>query len=245
MLEPAHLALKPDLVVPAYRTEVVITIPNPRHRIIHVLNVHFVDRESFLADLAHAENHALTEQVSERRYAAFLADLERFQAEQTTVLETCVQDFGVDRVLVEGWTVEDIRLLRLIAETLWRGDFAPVPNSPDDPLRFRWLEFGPSAQLWALGRIPTIEAAESQALLDAASPFDAKGNFRGLLVDAQEEHEDFIVGRLLESGPVGLVVLGGAHHLGDNIRRIGGRTCEYVRVRAGGYDEMCHRYDLE
>jgi hypothetical protein len=54
MGEPAHLALGPDLVVPAFHTEIAITVPNPTHRIVHVLNVHFVDCESFLADLAHA-----------------------------------------------------------------------------------------------------------------------------------------------------------------------------------------------
>jgi hypothetical protein len=70
--------------------------------------------------------------------------------------------------------------------------------------------------------------------------------YRGFLVDAQEER-----GKISSSddcwraGRVSHVVLGGAHHLGDNIRRLAGESYEYVRVRARTYDEHCRRYGLD
>ena len=100
--EPARPAPAPQPVVPVFRTETEITVPNPTHRIVHVLNVHFVDHDSFLADLAHALGRSLTEHESKLAYNSFVTDLERFQAEQAAVLESCLQDFGVDHVFVEG-----------------------------------------------------------------------------------------------------------------------------------------------
>ena len=76
---------------------------------------------------------------------------------------------------------------------LWRHDGGPAPKTADEPLRFRRLEFGPAARLWAEERIAAIEPAESQALLAAASPFDADGNLRGLTVETREAREDYIV----------------------------------------------------
>ena len=197
--EPARPAPAPQSVVPAFRTETEIAAPNPTHRIVHILNVHFVDRHSFIAELAHTSGRSLTEHESELAYNSFVTDLERFQAEQAAVLESCLRDFGVDRVFIEGWTVEDAELFRLIAKVLWRHDDGPVPGPADDLLRFRRLEFGPAARLWAEGRIAAIEPAESQALLAAASPFDADGNFRGLTVETRVAREDYIVRRLLET----------------------------------------------
>ena len=140
---------------------------------------------------------------------------------------------------LEGWTIEDSGLFRLIAGMLWR------PEADAAALRERRPEFGAAARLWATGRIAEIEAAESPALLEAASPFDADGNFRELSVDAQEAREDFIVRRLLESEGTAVVVLGGAHDLTSNIRTFAGQPCEYVRIRSPGYDSMCRQYRLE
>jgi len=212
--------------------------PQPTHFIVHVLNVHFVDRESFIADAMAAEG--LSSDEAERQYVEFLADLEAFQDEQAELLQSTLREWRIDRVYVEGWTDEAAWVFRLIARALWRRDAAD-----NQGLRSKRLEFGPAAQLFATGRLGEIEPVESQTLFDAANPFDADGEFRGLSTAAQEAREDYIVGRLLEGGPVTLVLLGGAHDLRDNIERLAGGTCEYVRVRSPGYDAISRRYGSE
>ncbi len=43
---------------------------------------------------------------------------------------------------------------------------------------------------------------------------------------------------LLKDGTFGLMILGGDHDLSENVRRLGGGRCEYVRVTMGRYRDV-------
>jgi len=47
---------------------------------------------------------------------------------------------------------------------------------------------------------------------------------------AAEPRQDAQVRAIIEGGPLALVILGGAHDLTDNVRKLAGRAGEYVRV---------------
>ena len=76
------------------------------------------------------------------------------------------------------------------------------------------------------GSMPTIEGlealpAESVEALLQASPVTPDGKIE-FNADTMEKREDAIVRRLLDSGPVVIVILGGGHDLADNIERLSG-----------------------
>jgi hypothetical protein len=50
--------------------------------------------------------------------------------------------------------------------------------------------------------------------------------------------QDTQVNGVLEKGAFGLIVLGGAHDLSDNVRRLGQGRCEYIRVTTRRFKEF-------
>ena len=55
------------------------------------------------------------------------------------------------------------------------------------------------------------------------------------MVRAREEAQ---VRAALKAGPVAIIVLGGAHDLGDSVRALGRGRCAYVRVTTTRYREV-------
>ena len=49
---------------------------------------------------------------------------------------------------------------------------------------------------------------------------------------------DAQVKAVLDKGGFGLIVLGGAHDLSDNVRRLGQERCEYIRVTTSQYKQF-------
>ena len=53
-----------------------------------------------------------------------------------------------------------------------------------------------------------------------------------------EKRHDGQVKAVLDNGPVGLIILGGAHDLSKNVRRLGDGKCEYIRVTTRRVEEF-------
>jgi hypothetical protein len=68
----------------------------------------------------------------------------------------------------------------------------------------------------------------SLASLEKAKPVGPDGRMR-LDPAAIDRRREWHVRAVLDKGPCGLIVLGGAHDLSENVRRHS-KNCEYIRV---------------
>src|SRR5262249_45319664 len=68
-----------------------------------------------------------------------------------------------------------------------------------------------------------------ETLLEVANPMTPGGRAK-----AGARH-DYQVKAALAGGPVAFAILGGAHHLSDSVRRLGGGAVEYARVTTAAY----------
>ena len=90
-------------------------------------------------------------------------------------------------------------------------------------------ELGAAGRLLVSGEIEDVLPLEDEEPLNAANPVAADGQVRFDSPRVQARHEA-IVKNVLKKGSFGLVILGGDHDLSENVRRLGGGKCEYVRV---------------
>lgn len=95
--------------------------------------------------------------------------------------------------------------------------------------RIDLLRLGAAGRLLLAGEVETVMPLEDAALHEAANPV---GDESAVVIDAaaMEAREDAHVRSAIAAGPCAVIVLGAAHDLSDNVRRIALETCEYVRV---------------
>ena len=205
------------------RVERLVAAPKPRHRIIHIADWHTVPADFYAADLRDGSDHPLTDEEIKRAHALSGAVTKVVQVSQRTLLRWMGRYYGVRRVFVEGLTDRDLpAYLTLIRSVGRRGpDLLP----PD---------FGAAAQAMLAGDIGELRAAEDEITSERARVeavthlvFDGPAN------DAREAA---IVQRLVASGPLAVIVLGGDHDLSRHVRAI--PDCEYLRVFVEGYPEQ-------
>jgi hypothetical protein len=76
-----------------------------------------------------------------------------------------------------------------------------------------------------------VTGVEDPELYSLANP--VKGTQIVFDEKANEKREDAII-RTLLSHPVSVIILGGDHDLADNVRPLGGRSCELIVVTPKG-----------
>ena len=74
----------------------------PTHRIVHLLDWHFVDRETFAADLRSLSDKPIADAEIDRRHAKHLTNVAQVQAQQMALLRWLIKHHGLERVHVEG-----------------------------------------------------------------------------------------------------------------------------------------------
>jgi hypothetical protein len=89
--------------------EVIVTCANPTHRIIHLRDWHWVERETVAADLAQELGPPLPPEQLDLRYEEALLQVELVQRELRTALRCLIRHHGLKRLLAEtvttqGWT---------------------------------------------------------------------------------------------------------------------------------------------
>jgi hypothetical protein len=99
----ADPALLPKLPMVA-KVETPVVVDKPASYLIHILDWHFVDKETFLADL---RDQGITEDL-EAKYAQHLDDVEAVQGEQKALLRALIEKHGATAVYVEGVTEQDL-----------------------------------------------------------------------------------------------------------------------------------------
>jgi hypothetical protein len=90
------------------------------------------------------------------------------------------------------------------------------------------LEIGAAGRLLASQEIELVLPLDHAELLEKAKPVRPDGRIR-LDPAAIDRRRDGHVRAVLDQGPCGLIVLGGAHDLSENVRRRS-KTCEYLWV---------------
>ncbi|MFH1920709.1 MAG: hypothetical protein ABIP48_12570 [Planctomycetota bacterium] len=95
--------------------------------------------------------------------------------------------------------------------------------------RLDLLRVGAAGQLFMAGEIEAVVPVDDEELLARANPVAEDGTVK-LDREVIEARQDAQVRAMIEAGPFALVILGGAHDLADNVRKLVGRDGEYARV---------------
>jgi hypothetical protein len=107
--------------------------------------------------------------------------------------------------------------------------------------RERYLEAGAVGRLLVSGELQEVLPLDEAGALDAARPVTPDGLVRIDPAKVEARH-DAQVKAALATGPVPLIVLGGAHDLRDAVLRLGGGRVEYLRVRTARNREFAPRW---
>lgn len=210
-----------------HSVEIADRADEPTHRIIHILNWHFIPRHAFAADLRDQDDTISDDEI-DRLYAEFLDDVETVQQEQMRVLRALVSRYRLASIHYEGFTEGSADFKRLLA-TIREFD-APPGDTPVERLlleqhRHDLLQIGAPGRLMLADQFEEVLPIEDGELLEAANPVGNDGTVR-FDGETNERREDAIVRKLLKAGPLSVVVLGGGHDLSDNVPE----DCEYVRI---------------
>jgi len=203
-------------------------LPGTETRIIHIRDWHIVPKEHFAVDTE------LKGKELDEAYAEHLQDVERMQKSQLKILA------GVKEVFGEGLTDKNYPIFKAEIRTLRRfhrelAQFDPTAGDDTKQIfeqhRRTLLRLGAAGRLMLDEKLTVLpcegEVYENRPIKDGKLVLDQK---------VIEAREDAIVRNLLKRGGDCLLVLGGAHDLTDNIRRLS-NDCGYVVVTPKGWPE--------
>lgn len=208
---PDELKSLPDVAVVDVRAA-----DEPKHRIIHLLDWHYVPERRFKLDSPDGD------------YDAFLNDVEALQAQQRTV----IMAVGIKTVFLEGLTTESAAHYRKRIDTLRR--FKPPKG--DDAInlfvarlrREDTLQLGAPGAMLTAGELDAVLPGDDAELHRAADPVKA-GNLE--FDEAANKAREDAIAKLLLAQKESFIILGGEHDLSDNLPA----TVEYVRVTLEAY----------
>lgn len=203
-------------------------LPGTETRIIHIRDGHHITKENFAIDTE------LKDRELDEAHAEHLQAVDRVQKSQLKILA------GVKEVFGEGLTDEnypifqaEIRTLRPFHREL--ASFDPADGEDTKQIfeehRLTLLRLGAAGQLMLDEKLTVLpcegEVYENRPIKDDKLVLDQK---------VIEAREDAIVRNLTKRGGTCVLVLGGAHDLSDNIKRLC-RDCGYVVVTPKGWLE--------
>lgn len=108
-----------------------------------------------------------------------------------------------------------------------------------DQYKAQLLELVAAGRLLIAGEIDEVLPLDDAEALEHAKPITPDGKVQMDPAKLAARH-DAQVRAVLDRGPFGLIVLGGAHDLSDSVRRLGGGHCESIMVatwRFRGFSE--------
>jgi hypothetical protein len=188
-------------------TSIREVIPAGRTHIVHIRDWHLLPEDAFAADTG-LDGEQLAAAYAEHR------DLvKKVQVAQRQLLG------DAKAVYVEGLAPSDMLIFTAMIR-LQR-------KSPDEAVQ---LKLGAAGQLMVEHKL-RVFPAEADGFEKANPVRDGKVDID---TDVQEEREDAIVKNLLKRKGKVYLVLGGAHDLADNIRRLS-KGCGYTVVTPKGY----------
>lgn len=198
--------------------------------LIHIRDWHWVPYDYIEAELP---DNTPSEKVA-ATYVTHLEQVRQVQEEQFTILKKLldVEDIALFR---EGLTPDIQPAYRTVSQALWRRH-PRIPEVGDELFkRPNVLSLGTPGRLLARGLVKQVHAADTDATLALTNPLLADGTLRKVPPNAIEEREDHIVRRVLQTDRNAIVILGGAHDLSDNIRRLGNGRLGLITVTTRAY----------
>lgn len=242
-----------------------VAAKNPKTRIIHLRDWHFVGLSDFATELQSKANQELPLAEIERRYEKHLLEVEMVQVEQRAILDCLIQHHGLKHVAREGVTEKSLPILKAKCR-IFRHLTTELPQLRRDR----------ADAVKALAKLGTKEGDEYARHIELKQTVDSLlrdyrldrlrlGVVGHLFLDGKislvaveddeaygkaspvkagrvkfdekvnEAREDAIVRNLIKQGGVWVLILGGGHNLSDNVRRVGKGDCEYIRVTTMGY----------
>jgi hypothetical protein len=211
--------------------EILIPVGRPTHRIVHIADWHFVPRNAFAADIRDQFDDAIADEEIDQLYAKHLGEVQHVQAAQRQLLRELIRRHGLKQVFCEGLTESEMPVYSAIINHLRRrgmnehGLLAGWQGIDEAALRV-----GAAGQLLAIGELCEVVPAEDEPAFERANPFAGDRGEPVFDGPANAARQAAIVQRMLESGPVAVIVLGGGHDLSKQVRQLGGGQCEYVKV---------------
>ncbi len=204
--------------------------PDASCRIIHIKDWHFVGFEEFAADVHSQQDEPVDGDGTIELYKQHLDAVEAVQKEQVALLSAILDKLDVSAVFVEGLTERDMPVFkaisRMIAEKEKTGELVGLWET--------MLRHGAVGRLYRQGVLKDVLPLEDEAAYAAANPVGENGTVE---FDAarNEKREDAQARNLLARQGVVVVILGGAHDLTDNLRRLAGDDVQYVQVETKAY----------
>jgi hypothetical protein len=104
-IDDLSVSIEPILAaIPAVEKVIVTGAKSPTSRIIHIADLHFVDKDVCKIDMEHAHGRKLSESEFDEMYRDLLLGVECVQIEQTGLLR-CLDQHGLRAVFLEGFSV--------------------------------------------------------------------------------------------------------------------------------------------
>ena len=243
----------PDVV----DVEVKVRVEKPTHRIVHLRDWHFINRDAFGVDAQNSSENELTEEEISHHYGHFLLQVDAIQTEQLAILRRLIKDHGLKRIFVEGLSADEMpnylervaifrdleqnqipKLRKQLdeARALKAKDIEQQAMEMLDEQGVRLLHIGAAGRLLVAGEIDEVLPLEDSVLHEQADPIT--GNKINFNMDKVKAREDAQVKAVLDKGPFGLVILGGSHDLSDSVRRLTQGRCEYIQVTTKRFKEF-------
>lgn len=234
----------------------------PTHRIVHIADWHFVGRDDYAADLRSLSDEPILDEDIDRRFAELLDEVERVQKQQMAFLSWLIKHHKLKRVHIEGLAEQDqfiieakIRTLqnvgKTIAELRQENSDLLSGKEPDaeskeiidgirqveEKYRRDVLQLGAAGRMVLSGELEGVLPLEDQQAHQAANPVAEDGT---VTLDQKliEARRDGQVRLLLDSGPFAVIVLGGAHDLSGNVKRLSDGKAEYIRVEVEEWQKV-------
>ena len=242
--------------------EVPIQVKRPKHRIVHLKDWHYLPKDLFAADIRDVRGEAVSDAEIDELYEELLLEVELVQLEQITLLRCLIKHHGLKGVFCEGLTAENrpiyetkviaIQTRQALARTFQKLSESLPPDGESDlastelrqqiddsshELRLELLQIGAAGRLYLAGELEEVLPLDDAKVLKEAYPLTADGKIT-LDAKAIEARQDAQVRAMIDKGPFALCILGGAHDLADNVKRLAGGRCELVVVETAKVREF-------
>lgn len=163
-------------------------------------------------------------------YKQHLDAVEAIQKEQVALLTALLDKLDVSAVFVEGMTEKDMPVFKAISRLIAEKEETGELVGPWEAM----LRHGAVGRLYRWGMLKDVLPLEDESAYAAANPVGENGTVE-FDAERNEKWEDAQAKNLLAKQGVVVVILGGAHDLTDNLRRLGDGDVQYVQVETKAY----------
>lgn len=224
------------------KVEASIVVEKPTHYLIHILDWHFVEKDSFIADM---RSQGINDDL-DAKYAKHLNDVEAVQNQQKELLLALVENRGVTEVYIEGLAKagqtefetrlkelkrlgDKMRVLTKLSADVEDAELKKLLETTGASFRREMFRIGAVGQLHMEGKLKALPADDEKAHA-AAQPIGPDGQVK-LDEKLIEARESAMVKIVVADAPVSVLILGGAHDLSNNVPD----DCQYIRVSTRAY----------